>query len=48
MWIDTKAQGKVRTCHGLTATSLDMFVTSGVLVLVPKDFKMSRVICKNT
>lgn len=41
MWIDKKAQGKVRTCHGLIAMSLDMFVTSVVLVLVPKDFKIS-------
>lgn len=46
MWIDKKAQGKVRTCHGLGATSMrmDVFVTSGVLALVPKDFKMSVVI----
>lgn len=41
-----KAQGKVRTCHGLAATSMqrDTFLSSGILVQVPKDFKMSVVI----
>lgn len=46
MWNDKKVQGKVRTCYGLGATSMrmDVFVTSDVLALVPKDFKMSVII----
>lgn len=49
MWIDRKAQGKVRTYNGFAATSMQMdtFVTSGALVPVPKDFKTSGVIRKN-
>lgn len=49
MWIDMKAEGKVRAGHGLTTRSMqmDVFATSGVLVLVPKDFKMSVVIWKS-
>lgn len=41
-----KGQGRSWTLH-TRSMQMDVFATSGVLVLVPKDFKMSVVIWKS-